>query len=681
MTKFFLTVACSAALSLSAVAQTNWVYESTANGKIPRPWESTQQTASLIADLTGDGVGDVVMACRQKPPCLIFYSRKPNGQWQRYLIDNDYLTIEAGGASVDMDGDGDLDLVLAGDWQSNNIWWWENPGPTALKPDTPWNRHEIKAYGATQHHDQIVGDFKRTGRPQVVSWNQGAKTLFIADMPANPKNGPWKLDTLFSGQAGENSSWYAEGLAAGDIDGDGWLDLLGGNYWFKYQGNGTFKPIKIAEAGGRIGLGKFKPGRTMQVVVSPGDGTGKVMYYEWTGQEGRDSVDNADLWKGRDLLGRTMIHGHTMEVADVNGDGRLDFFTAEMAKWSEKKTEPDNPNAEALIFYGDGRGNFRKEVFKTGWGFHEGRVADIDGDGDMDIISKPYNWEAPRLDVWLQNGTSKRIDLKFVQQRIGLELYSFRNEMAKDRPGTLAKIKAMGINEVELAGYYDQTPEQIKAELQRAGLTPTGALFDFARFQNDVDGIIREAKLFGLKGVGCAWIPHLRLFTKADAEKGAAVFNAAGEKLRANGIRFYYHAHGYEFRPAVDAAVAGADGKLDGTLFDYMAKLMKPGLADFQIDVYWALHGGEQPAQLLRRYPGRIISLHLKDMAWGQPTGLYTGGAPISNDCIHGKGQQNFKAILQAAQQTGVQTLYIEDENLNAINQVPQSLTYLRSLK
>ena len=86
-------------------------------------------------------------------------------------------------------------------------------------------------------------------------------------------------------------------------------------------------------------------------------------------------------WIGHDLLDRDMIHGHTLDVGDVDGDGHLDIFAAEMAKWTESKSDPDNPKAEAWIFYGD---------------------------GDLDILNKPYNWQAPRIDVWLNEGVGAR---------------------------------------------------------------------------------------------------------------------------------------------------------------------------------------------------------------------------------------------------------------------------------
>jgi hypothetical protein len=99
-----------------------------------------------------------------------------------------------------------------------------------------------------------------------------------------------------------------------------------------------------------------------------------------------------------------MVHGHSLAIADVDADGHLDIFAAEMAKWQERKTEPDHPDATAWILFGDGKGGFRTTVLCTGVDFHEARVADLDADGDLDILDKPYNWEAPRVDVWLNEG-------------------------------------------------------------------------------------------------------------------------------------------------------------------------------------------------------------------------------------------------------------------------------------
>jgi hypothetical protein len=395
-------LAFALSVALAAAADIRWQHFSTTNGALPLPGASQQQTAALAADLDQDGINDFVLGFRQKAPALMWYRRGATN-WSRYVIDTNFLTIEAGGAAYDIDGDGDLDLVLGGDWQSKEVWWWENPAPN-FEANVPWRRRTIKPSGATQHHDQIFGDFKGTGQAQLAFWNQGAKKLLLADVPADPRNAAsWPSAEIFSGSAGEGGTLkYAEGVAAFDVDGDGKVDLLAGNYWFKHLGGDGFQATKFAEYGGRVKAARFKPGKFAQIVVAPGDGSGPVTFYECHG-----SPTNAVDWRGTRLL-EHIIHGHTLEVGDIDGDGHLDIFTAEMAKWLERKTEPDNPEAKAWILFGDGQGNFRTTVFTTGFGFHEARLADLDGDGDLDILSKPYNWQTPRLDIWLNNGTGPK---------------------------------------------------------------------------------------------------------------------------------------------------------------------------------------------------------------------------------------------------------------------------------
>jgi hypothetical protein len=394
-----LYVALTIAALACRAADPQWRHLSSSTGDLPVPGTSTQQTGALVGDFDKDGTNDFVLSFRQVAPALVWYRRTAT-DWDRYVIEPQFLTVEAGGAICDIDGDGNPDIVFGGDWQSSEVWWWKNPYPK-FDPNVPWERHVIKTGGATQHHDQVFGDFLGKGKPQLAFWNQGAKKLFLAEIPNQPEQAAsWPLTAIFSGEAGESRNTafrYAEGAAAIDLDGDGQLDLLAGNLWFKHREGNKFDAIQIGEIGGRVAAGRFKPGKYPQVVIAPGDGTGPLRWYECVGnpEQTRD-------WAGHDLLDRDMIHGHSLQVADIDGDGNLDIFAAEMAKWTEDRKTPDNTNATAWIFYGDGQGHFRKTVFATGIDFHEARVADLNGDGRMDILDKPYNWETPRVDVWLQ---------------------------------------------------------------------------------------------------------------------------------------------------------------------------------------------------------------------------------------------------------------------------------------
>lgn len=368
---------------------------SSKTGDLPVPSTSPEQTAAVIADLDKSGKNGFVLAFRVNAPALVWY-RPAAGKWDRYVIDKDFLTIESGGAVYDIDGDGYPDLVFGGDWQSDQVWWWRNPGKD-WKPDVPWERHTIKRTGARQHHDQCFGDFKGTGKAQLAFWNQGAKTLFVADIPPNPRQiDQWPLEIVASNVTNPGIP-YVEGASAFDVDGDGRPELLAFNTMYKYVGNGKWSATKISEIGGLIfAVRLIKDAKYPQIVIAPGDGAGPVMWYECQG----DPLDSKS-WKGHDLVGRRMDHPHFLQLADIDGDGNLDIFVAEMVDWSGQP-QPSNPNAQSFIFYGDGKGNFRKTVFQPGMHFDEIQFADLSGSGCMDILSKIYEWKTPRLDIWLR---------------------------------------------------------------------------------------------------------------------------------------------------------------------------------------------------------------------------------------------------------------------------------------
>jgi hypothetical protein len=215
--------------------------------------------------------------------------------------------------------------------------------------------------------------------------------LFRAKIPNDPKGtGPWPIVAI--AKVGP-----AEGLAKADIDGDGKVDLIGGGYWFKHQSGLDYQPklIDRQSLSSRAGAGQLVEGGSPEVVFASGDGIGRLKWFE----------RRAGDWIGHDLLHEDVLHGHSLELADINHDGHLDVFCAEMAQWTDDAKSPDNPDARMWIFYGDGRGRFTKVLVARGVDNHESRVADLDGDGDLDIIGKPYTRDAPGLDVWLNDGT------------------------------------------------------------------------------------------------------------------------------------------------------------------------------------------------------------------------------------------------------------------------------------
>lgn len=253
---------------------------------------------------------------------------------------------------------------------------------------------------------------------------------------------------------------------------------------------------------------------------------------------------------------------------------------------------------------------------------------------------------------------------------VALQLYSLRASFKSDGvPATLAKVKAMGFANVELAGTYGLTREQFKTELDKAGLTPISMHADITALVKDPAPLIDDAKFYGITYLGNAWFPHEGTFDAADAEKAIEAFNTAGKSLEDAGLTFFYHTHGFEFAPAEGG----------GTLFDTIVARTDPDAVKFELDMFWAYHGGADPVALLKRYPTRFVLTHLKDMKTGTDRNL-TGHAPDDSSVALGSGVVPIKDALDAARQTSVEWHIIEEESPEPEKNIPAGLAYLKTL-
>jgi hypothetical protein len=387
-----------------------WKHLSSKFGDLPSTNGGHEQTSSLVADLDKDGINDFIITDRSVSPSVVWY-RYDKGKWGKYIIDNSLCRIEAGNSVLDIDKDGDLDIIFAGDFGSNEIWWWENPYPN-YDVQKNWARYNIKKSGAAKHHDLITGDFDNDGNPELVFWNQGSNTLFISEVPSNPKKtNEWPRKPVYvyhddsemepRGGIKAYPAWRGinehEGLAKADIDGDDLIDIIGGGRWFKYLGDGQFcaNMVDASFTFTRAAAGQLIEGGHPEILLSTGDGVGPLYLYEWNERinTGTNKGSGSGTWVPKTLIEK-LYDGHTIDIIDFNGDGHLDIFSAEM------RLDPGN-SGSIRILLGDGKGNFIHHLVADEIGCHEGKVIDLDGDGDYDILSKPYNWDTPRLDIFI----------------------------------------------------------------------------------------------------------------------------------------------------------------------------------------------------------------------------------------------------------------------------------------
>ena len=250
--------------------------------------------------------------------------------------------------------------------------------------------------------------------------------------------------------------------------------------------------------------------------------------------------------------------------------------------------------------------------------------------------------------------------------QIGLQLYTVRDLLEKDFEGTLERIAQIGYTNVEFAGYYNRTPEQVRAVLDRLRLVSASAHVGAPVMRQDSVSQIRTAKVIGQEYITIPSYP----FAKdggIDAWKlGAAEFNRWGAVCRDAGLRLAYHNHAAEF------------AKVDGgpTGYDVLMRETDPALVDFEMDLYWTAFADQDPIALFARYPGRFAMWHVKDL---QVTQGAKAMAPV------GRGTLDFKAMFTHAREAGMRHFFVEHDNAASIPggslaSIQASYTYLRQM-
>ncbi|MBA4322558.1 MAG: sugar phosphate isomerase [Odoribacter sp.] len=237
------------------------------------------------------------------------------------------------------------------------------------------------------------------------------------------------------------------------------------------------------------------------------------------------------------------------------------------------------------------------------------------------------------------------------KKSIGLQLYSVRDSIKKDVPGTIAKIGTMGYSFVELAGYgdgkfYGMSPSGFKALCNANNLyilsSHAGQDAPDSTNMKEImewwDACIEAHVAAGAKFIVQPSMGRSAYKSLAGLKTYCDYFNAVGEKCNAKGIRFGYHNHDKEF-----------SAKLEGqTMYDFMLANTDPSKVMFQIDLYWAVVGGANPVDYFNKYPGRFELWHIKD-----------------KEEIGASGMMNFKAIWAAAPVSGMQYGIVEVEKYN----------------
>ncbi len=258
-------------------------------------------------------------------------------------------------------------------------------------------------------------------------------------------------------------------------------------------------------------------------------------------------------------------------------------------------------------------------------------------------------------------------------EKVGVQLYTVRDLMKQDFDGTLAKVAKIGYKEVEFAGYFGRTGQQVRAACDTNGLDPVSTHVQYDELDDKFASVIETSKTIGLKYIVCPWIPE-ELRKSPDIWKQAAEkFNRCGEATKNAGMQFAYHNHWFEFLPV--------DGKLP---YDELLKMCDAKTVKMEMDLCWITAAGSDPLKYFNAYPGRFPLVHVKDLK--TMPHITAGGAQNYGDTVDltevGSGLIDWKKIFAQSDKAGIKHYIVEhDHPKQPFDSITKSYEYLSTLR
>jgi sugar phosphate isomerase/epimerase len=264
----------------------------------------------------------------------------------------------------------------------------------------------------------------------------------------------------------------------------------------------------------------------------------------------------------------------------------------------------------------------------------------------------------PLLQMACGSAAERREGEKHTLPAIGVQLYTVRDLLQDDFEGTIEKVAQLGYDELEFAGYYNRTPNQVSHLLKRLDLKAPATHMSIDLLRNSLNQMVETAVTIGHKYIVCPWLPEEER-TGDHYKAHAEFFNKVGEACHGAGLRFAYHNHAFEFEPV--------DG---GAAYDILLNETDPALVDMELDLFWIIKGGHQPQEYFARYPGRFALCHVKDM---------TAGGDMTSV---GSGEIDFKKIFAQAGKAGLKHYFVEhDKPEDSMASIKLSIDHLKQLE